>query len=294
MTTFDYRSVDLDNILNNTRPAASSMQKDGSRAFWNAKQESSMILYFVTDPWTRDEDHGWHGWREIFAKEGFAGGIEPPLGLRGIPVDDSQGVEGDPLLALVNPYMTQDSDTPQRPVSTKAGVNIVEIVGEGESAKEYHKVLVLTASRYRKLISTINSWREMNDDFSLIGRRFRLAFEGKGFTEIVSLTPIKDVPPIDLPEPFDIAELLQERRNILLDHIESQSGIDLSDFRDTEEMTVTDPDSEESVEIASVTPTDLYDSMTDSRIKSALVKKGIAVKPRITRAELISLAVENL
>jgi hypothetical protein len=276
-----FRSIGLDNILNNV--GTSPRQSDGKYAFWNLKEGSTTILYFLSDPWN-DPANAWFDWREIYARDGFVGGIQPTGGLRGVPVDDTDGPEGDILLSLVQPYVTQKSTTPVRPVETKVGISIVEIQ-EGE--KEIHKVLVLSAARFRKLMERVKSWQEMDDDFTLVGRRFRLTVEGKGYAEQIILSPIKGAAPIDLPEPFDIPALLEARRATIFDLIHAESGLN----EVVEEKVSVDPPSVYEPQSAYATP---YDGMTAARLKTLLNKAGVSFHPEADREALIKLATQEL
>jgi hypothetical protein len=296
----DFRSVDLDALLA-PKPTMSS-SSDGRYAFWNAKQDASYTFYFVTDPWTKHEDFGWYGWREIFAQNGFVGGItDVPGGLRGVPVDDSHGPDSDPLLALVEPYIPRFGDHPRpiRPVETKVGFNIVQIENTDNGVQESHRILVVSEARYKAIIQIINGWRDVSENFSLLGRKFVLSFP-KMQPPVLQIS--RDSMPIDLPQPYNIPLLLQLRRDQLMDHIEAESGVSFGAARD--DVKFVEPDVAEEVSldgvddfaeiVKEVNLGPSFDDMTDARITQLLKKAGVPVKPGMSRTQLIGLATTNL
>ena len=263
--------------------------------------------------WTAAADHGWWTWREVYAQDGMAGGVELPNGMRSFPVTDQKVVtdedgnrwrqdihptspEYDELLSLVVPYVPRFSSTGKayRPVKDKVGVNIVEVSEDGGL---FPKVLCLTGARGVKLKKALRDYREMVDGFSAIGKRWRLTISGQGATEDLDLRWLKTdpktgepFPPIDLPEPFDIPALLMERRERIRGIVEGHTGIASS-----EPAAVTHGD----VEVLADDPKpvassdELYASMTDNRLKTLLAKNGISVPPKTGREELLSLALEH-
>ena len=303
MTMFDFRSVDLDN-LSSARPSSGGgggYARTGANAFWNAKADTTMTIYFVSDPWTRTFDNGWYGWREVYARNGFVGGILPPKGMFGVPVNDAPDAS-DVLLALVEPYVnTNKSGAPSvlENVETKIGINIVEIVETPDGTRQYQKVLVLGEGRYKKLMSIVSSWRDMNDNFSLTSMRFVLTLTGKGFQEVLSLAPVKGAPPLEGVELLDIPSLLQEKRQLLLDHIQELSGRDLTAYREEAPYVAEEASPEDLVLEA---PPLLIDADTSpdwastpqAKIRALLARKGVSVKPRATHDELVMLAQEHL
>lgn len=308
---YDFNTFEDDVLLDDRSGWAAG--SGGGDNFWNYKAGQTISFYLVTDFWTAREDHGWANWRECFAREGLAGGIELPGGLKGVPVRDFamnadgkrvnipvESPDADPLLTLIAPYVDKKSKRPgpQRPVSDKVGLNIVEVTDEGTL---YHKVLVLTGPRGAKLKRQLQSWREMVDGFSAVGRQFVMTTSGQGASEILTLNVVKDAPPIELPEPIDILAKLQERREAIFAIVESWTGVDTASYvredavAPADEVTSFDPafapapDFVQPV-VADVAP---YESMTDTRLKSLLQKKGIAVKPKTPREELLRLAQEH-
>lgn len=320
---YDFNVIDDDTLLDDSAGWAGG---GGGDNFWNYKAGQKIEFYMVTDFWTARADHGWANWRECFAREGLAGGVELPGGLKGVPVRDFvvnqdgkrvnipiESPEADPLLRLVVPYTDKKSKRPgpQRPVTDKVGLNIVEVADDGTL---YHKVLVLTGPRGAKLKRQLQSWREMVDGFSAVGRRFVLTTSGQGAAEVLSVSVVKDPPPVDIPEPIDILQKLQERREGILALVESWTGVDTSAARDIPEDPVTaqdvtadfDPAFSQGPEldpaftqpvVADLAPTEPtpppYESMTDARLRSLLTKKGHTPPPKTPRAKLLEMAVEH-
>ena len=87
------------------------------------------------------------------------------------------------------------------------GVSVVELDADGPL---YPKVLTMTANRYRKVYETIMLFRAMNPTgFTLMGYPWMFGFTGDtAATEVPVFRPLPDEPPIDLPDPHDIPELL--------------------------------------------------------------------------------------
>lgn len=323
-TDYDFNAFDDDVLLDDSAGWAGG--GGGGDNFWNYKAGQSIEFYMVTDFWTARADHGWANWRECFAREGLAGGVELPGGLKGVPVRDFvmnpdgkrvnipiESPDADPLLKLVVPYVDKKSKRPgpQRPVTDKVGLNIVEVAADGTL---YPKILVLTGPRGAKLKRQLQSWREMVDGFSAVGRRFVMSTSGQGASEVLTLNVVKDAPPIELPEPVDILEKLQERREAIFALVESWTGVDTSAARNATEDALSDPDAvaeydpafapgpviDETftqpvvVDLVPEAPaTPPYESMTDARLRTLLQKKGVAIPPKTPRAKLLEMAVEH-
>jgi hypothetical protein len=327
---YDFDSIDDEVLLAGKDGWASG--GGGGDSFWNfptKKDPGPKTFYFLRDFWTAKEDHAWWNWRECFAREGLAGGIALDGGLKGIPVRDirlnADGLrlnipEGDPeydqLLGMVVPYSDAKfgRNKPERPVSDKVGVNILEVGPNGEL---WHKVMVLSGARGAKVKRQLLSWREMVDGFSVIGRQFVLGFSGSGATELVTLNVVKDAPPPgDAPDIIDIPASLQERRNAIFELVENWTGVATEAFAQadaavTAEATAvgeevgfdpmfstaaapeTGPGFTQPV-MADITPPGAdYSTMTDARIKTLLTKKGVTVPPKTPRGKLIELAQEH-
>lgn len=316
----DFSSTDEDMLLAGSDGYLSGGGGLGGDVFWNAKANSERTVYFVTDPWTKDIDHGWWIWREVYAEQGLAGGIMLPPGLAGFPVRDQEVVpnpngegnlrrdiapgseKADQLLALVTPYMPRNETrrtSPYRPVSDKVGANVVELNDQGYLN---HKVLVFSAARYRKLRAEIDSKADMVEPgtFSLIGHPWLLSISGPGNAEIIRLKPLRDQPPIELPEPIDIPEKLREKRQRIFEIVRTTAKVDTTRYAD-EDAAVPDAPAQADIPAtpdepaapAETTREELYASMTDSRLKTLLTKAGVPVPPKTGRAALIELAVAN-
>lgn len=317
-----YSSVEDELLLADDRGYAPGSGA-GSSNFWGLKKNTTLKVYFVTPgPWTKQLDHGWWNWREIYAEKGLTGVGELPGGLRSFPVRDQETYrdeEGnlrrrdilpsdprfDQLLSLVVPYVSDYGDDkkkarkPSRPVRDVVGVSVVEVAPDGTL---YPKVLTMSANRYRKLHETISSFRAMDpESFTLMGRPWTIGVQGDtSATEIAILRPISGEPPIDLPEPHDIPELLRQRREAVYAYVQSMTGVDTSAFVAGEHAAPAETASAaEEVAVADVLPDGqpsreaLYEFMPVARMKKLLGDKGIPVPPKSTKPELIKLMVDN-
>jgi hypothetical protein len=359
--SYDYSSVDDQFLLAEDRGYVGG-GGGGTDQFWTMKSGELRKVYFTTPgPWSKESDHGWWNWREIFAQQGLTGAGELPFGMRAFPVRDQETYvdsEGnrrrrdisasdphyDQLLALVVPYLNDRDKTagrkPGRPVRDAVGVSVVEVGADGSL---YPKVLTMTANRYRKIYEIISSFRAMNPStFTLMGYPWMFGFTGEAAAETPILRPLPGEKPIDLPDPHDIPELLAAKRAAVFAFIQQATGVDTSSYAQAEvagaaeqaapaepvvDITAADvppweaapapatagdpwatpaapapdapaagagagaPEPEQAPEPPS--REEVYRLMTDTRLKNLITKKGIAVKPRTPREELIALAIEH-
>ena len=340
--SYDYSTVADDFLLGDDRGYAGGGGGGGDN-FWSMKAKTTLTVYFTTPgPWTKDLDHGWWSWREIFAQNGLTGVGDLPPGMKAFPVRDQETYRDaddvlrrrdiapsdpayDQLLALVVPYVN-DRDKERgrkatRPVRDVVGVSVVELAPDGQL---YPKVLTMTANRYRKMHETITSFRAMNPtEFTLMGFPWVFGFTGDtAAVELPILRPLPDQPPIDLPDPHDIPELLQGKRAQVYAFVQQATGVDTSAYSGAETAAVAEatapaeaaavPDApapadgvangqvDEMVPPPPEPPADepvgraeIYGAMTETRLKTLLTKKGVSVRPKTPRDELIRMAVEH-
>lgn len=319
---YDFSGIDDDILLagKETWGPREGGGGDGT-SFWALKANTSRTIYFHTDPWIEtpdgivwDRETGtWFNYRAIYTQEGLAGGIELPGGLKEFAVKDIvivdtpegprrkeiplSGPDADPLLQMVVPFipkMNKNANQPYRPVTDKGAVNVVEI---GENGEEWPKILVMTGPRMAKLKKKLLEYRDMLDgNFTCVGKQWVLSVSGQGASEELELRWVKGAPPIEMPEPFDIRELLTEQRQKVLDIIEADSGIDVSAEKDAEgyaEETVPYDGPDEPGASPQADKAEYYASMTDTRLKSLLTKKGVRVPARANRETLLKLALEH-
>lgn len=312
-TQYDFKKIDLDSWLKQGNTKSTAFPTDGTRAFRAVKMNSHYNVFFFSNPWERVKDlegneMDWQGWQEVFARDGFKGGVQAPEGQKAVPVNDGAGKDNDPLLSMIEPYISEFSTSgePAITVNFVFGVNVVDLTKSpnGDKIYENHRIFVFTPPRIRKLMDKIQAMREYDEKFTLLGRCWRLELEGKGFAEEVNLRPVKDVPMIDMPLMMHIPDLVQQRRDIITSHIEAQTGMPLTgDY--VEELSeealghdIIETDVPEAAEVSSEVELEsqasLYESMTDARLKGLLAKSGISVPPKTTRAGLIELATSSL
>ena len=128
----------------------------------------------------------------------------------------------------------RDKTKATRPVRDVVGVSVVEMDPSGQL---YPKVLTMTANRYRKIYETIMYFRAMNPTgFTLMGMPWMFGFSGEtAATELAVFRPLPDEPPIDLPTPHDIPELLQQRRAAVYAYVQAATGVDTSGYTQAEQ-----------------------------------------------------------
>jgi hypothetical protein len=310
----DFSSVDEDLMLSDNSGYESS---GGGGGFWSLKENSTMTVYFLSDPWTKDVDHGWWIWREVSAWEGLKGDIELPGGYKTFPVRDQKvveingqrrrqdinldGPEGDELLKMVKPYLPRGETKrtmPYRPVKDAIGANIVELSPDGTPYPP--KVIVFTKTRYSKFLEKVNLAKAMTrgGGFTLVGQPWLLQVTGKGMGEAVNLIPLLDQPPLEnVPELIDIPEALRQKRQALYDIIQSSTGISTATYA-AEDADAAEPmeAGEISAPAEPVALTDaeareaLYATWTPARFRTLLKKKGVTVDPAADLDELKELA----
>ena len=314
----DFSSVDEDLMLSDNSGYESS---GGGGGFWALKENSSQTVYFLSDPWTKDVDHGWWIWREVMAWEGLKGDIMLPGGYKTFPVRDQRVVEiagkrkrqdislssddADELLKMVKPYLPRGEtrrSEPYRPVKDAIGACVVEVSPDGTQYPP--KVIVFTKTRYSKLLEQIKTAKQYaGPSFTLVGHPWLLQISGKGMGEVVRLIPLLDQPPIELPEIIDIPEALRQKRQALYDIIQSSTGVETTEYA-AEDVDAAEPmeagEISEPVEpVEPVVLSDaeareaLYATWTPARFRTLLKKKGVTVNPSADIEELKSLARQH-
>ena len=279
------------------KASSGSYEMNGLNAFWALRPNETRHVYFLNDI-GEDAERDWRAWEEIFAKAGFVGGISPGRGMKMVPVITD--IE-DPLLELVQPYKNNDDEEPTRPVSFVKGANVVELV-KGDDGKVYenHRILVFTWPRWKKFLNAVEEKKDVLPGFSLKGQAWAIITEGAKAGETLSLRKLDGAPAIDLPAVADITQLLEDRRQRIFNHIQNESGADLSawsaplteESAAPEDSVITEDVAESLANFADASS--LYASMTDDRLKSTLKRAGIAVNPAWTRDQLIEVAQNSL
>jgi hypothetical protein len=337
-TGYDFSTPDLETLLNEDRFVKA--EGGGDSVFWRHPTTKGpdgeytldpLKLYFVTNYWNYANDHGWFFWREVNAEEGLAGGIKLQWPNSEFPVRDVRDLgngqqqyikdsdpDADELYKLVVPFLPKRTKAkrPFRPVRDKAGINILKVVEKyGEDGKVigtdlYHQVLVMPASRAKKLLTVLKGYREMVPNFDATAYPFTLTVTGKGAGEVVGLTPHKDEPAVELPDPFDIPEHLQAKREEIFAIVTNWTGVDTAKYQAADpwkDGNVADapafaqpegqyvdelaPSSDAAPQAPERPP---YESMPPARLKTLLMKAGIAIPPKATREQLVELAIASL
>jgi hypothetical protein len=297
----DYNSMDEDLLLAGLEGYAKT-ESATYRPIWRLKQGTT-IVRFLTDKETMNEDHGWHIFREVAAFDGLKGGFQLPGNIKEFPVFDQITVTDpetgerkrqyaprghDPLLEMVAPSSKFPPADGRVKGQDKVAVNILNEEGK-------HVVLKMSGARARELFTAFNLYKDMDPNFSCTAYPWRLTVSGTGVNTTLSVKPIKDEPPVNLPEPYDLVEFFAEIRQEVEQYVLGLSNNTI----DEDEIAIFDNNAADSFEEAVIesvneeTLRDKFNSVSDVRLKTLLTKAGVTVPPRSTRSTLIELAVAN-
>lgn len=275
-------------------------QKDNStfRPIYRLERGTT-IVRFLTDKETMGTDHGWHIYREVAAFDGLRGGFQLPSGLKEFPVNDQIIVEDpetgekrrqyaprgtDPLLELVVPSLRFPPADGRVKGQDKVAVNVLTEEGR-------HIILKMSSARAKDLFRTFNNYREMDENFSCTQYPWALTVRGEGLNTTLTVKPIKNEPPVELPEPYDLVEVFASIRSEVEDYVRSLSDTHVEVVAE-EEHDIVDA-YEEAVTEAEPTDEDKYASLSDVRLKTLLTKANVSIPPRSTRSALIALATAH-
>lgn len=295
----DYTPIDEDLLLAGLDGYSRSKSVTYRPITW--LERGTTIVRFVTDKETMNEDHGWLIYREVAAFDGLKGGFDLPTHLRTFPVYDQiveidpetgkrtrrNGPRGtDPLLDLVAPSVKFPPADGIVRGSDKVAVNIITEDGQ-------HKVLRLSGPRAKELFNAFNLYKEMDPNFTCTAFPWQLTLSGTGASTTLNVKPLRDEPPINLPEPYDLVEMFGEIRKEVEDFVDnlssSQESVVVEDDyadADTFEETVAAIDVNEDLRSK-------YSAVSPVRLKTLLTKAGVSIPPRSTHASLIELAIAH-
>lgn len=279
----------------------SQPQKDNStfRPIYRLERGTT-IVRFLTDKETMSVDHGWHIYREVAAFEGLRGGFQLPGGLKEFPVNDQIIVEDpdtgekrrqyaprgtDPLLELVVPSLRFPPADGRVKGQDKVAVNVLTEEGR-------HIILKMSSARAKDLFRAFNNYREMDENFSCTQYPWALTVRGEGLNTTLTVKPIKNEAPVELPEPFDLVEVFASIRSEVEDYVRSLSDAHVEVVTAEEEHDVVDA-YEEAVVEAEPTEEDKYAAISDIRLKTLLTSAKVSIPPRSTRSALIALAIAH-
>lgn len=302
-----YTSLDDDLILGGVESYARTGGGGSGRRIYRLK--GSMTVRFLTDPWTRNQDHGWHFYREVAAFDGLRGGFQLPNGLKEFPVNDQitftdpdtgqtkrqyapRGT--DPILELVVPSSMYPPADGRVKGQDKVAINVLNEEGE-------HIVLKLSGARGADLLRTMLTFREMDEKFTCTTYPWTLTIQGSGAASTLSVKPHKNEAPVELPDPIDLVEMFGDIRREVEEYVDGLRGGGADTVED--ELVDSDEESWASVDqfeeaVASaeaiVEPRDKFSAMSDVRIKTLLTKAGVKIPAKSTRSALIELASTHL
>lgn len=264
-------------------------------------KQGTTVFRFVTDPWTRNEDNGWLFYREVSAFDGLRGGFPLPNGLKEFPVNDqvtivtpegekrrTNGPRGqDPLLELVAPSTKFPPADGRAKGADKLAVNVIDSEGN-------HIILKMSGARGADLLRAFNGYRDLSDDFTVTRFPWQLTLSGAGASTTLSVKPLKNEPPVELPEPFDLRVVMDNIRAQVEEYVNSLRGdSDEQAVAADDDLTVDDFEAQVSHADDNLEQRQKYAQLTDARLKALLSKNGITVPPRSTRPALIELAVAH-
>lgn len=257
------------------------------------KSNERRKVYFVTDPWTAKNDRSWMSYRAVAAFEGLRGGYQLPNGCKEFPVFDQVIVEGadgkryrqgaaDPILALVAPSVKYPPKNGKVSGTDKYAVNVIDEEGN-------HIILTMSAKRGTELVNQLKNFRELDENFTATKYPFLLEITGGTGSYSLTCKPLPKEPPIELPEPYNIEEIMVSIRQQVEDFVASLTGgstreddvVDEDEVVDSFEETVSSEQAD-------------YATMSAIRLKSLLSQSGVQVPPRATHSALVELANAHL
>ena len=298
----EFKSLSTDLFLSGLDAYVSN--KGGSGTPIYPLKQGSTVYYFFSNPWDVEADASdWLLYREVAAFDGLRGGFDMPNGLKEFPINDTLEVDvegekkfrrlswknSDPLLPLVAPSSRYPTDDGGPTRSWKLAINVIDSDGN-------HIILKLANKRAFSLLEKLNDARAMNDGFSCVGNAWQITTTGSGFDSGVSIKPLKDEPPVDLPEPYNIGEIMSGIRDQVEAYVETLRGGAAQQQEDDFAAEDAIADAFEAAAVQAESELDSrtkYAEMTDARLKVLLSKAGVTVPPRSTRPALIELAVAN-
>lgn len=296
----DYTPMDEDLLLAGLDGYAKS-ESSTYRPIYRLSKGTT-IVRFLTDKETMNEDHGWYIYREVAAFDGLKGGFELPSGIKEFPVNDQiietnpetgerkrrKGPRGtDPLFELVAPSSMYPPADGVVKASDKVAVNILNEEGK-------HVILKMSGARAKELFTAFNLYTEMDPDFTCTAFPWQLTVSGTGVNTTLSVKPLRNEPPVDLPEPYDLVEVFGSIRKEVEDYVNGLSSNTQDELVDADEYAVSESfeetvaaiDVEEDVRMK-------YSAVSPVRLKTLLTKAGVTIPPRSTHATLIELAVAH-
>jgi hypothetical protein len=297
----DYTPMDEDLLLAGLDGYTKS-ESTTYRPIWRLAKGTT-IVRFLTDKDTMNEDHGWFIFREVAAFDGLKGGFELPNGIKEFPVNDQvivtdpetgerkrhKGPRGtDPLFELVAPSSKYPPADGVVKAADKVAVNVLNEEGK-------HIILKMSGARAKELFTAFNLYSDMDPNFTCTAYPWQLTVSGTGVNTSLSVKPLRDEPPVDLPEPYDLVEVFNGIREEVEAYVNGLSGnsqqdelVDEDSYAMTEtfEETVAAIEIEEDIRMK-------YSAVSPVRLKTLLTKANVAIPPRSTHATLIELAVAH-
>ena len=282
---------------------------------YNLPNGRTIRVRFITDPSTMDADHGWCVYREVNAWNGLIGDIKMPNGLKEFPVDDFDIVEPFPgeLRKVRKKDLYQMRVKPSRfdmedgrnfaSASTKI---ITSVVFEGGSLEKEDKwnppvgqvILLKWGKRAFDLLeSKLEDRRDEDPNFTLAGTVWEILVEGTGINSKLSMSRVKNPEPMDLPDPLDTVDYVNNIRRQAEKFIDSLDGAAESyvveDTVVESEEDVTNAYEANRANIAAAAQIE-WENVSLARIRAKLKEQGVFTGPKPTRDELIALAKEHL
>ncbi|CAB4194586.1 hypothetical protein UFOVP1264_41 [uncultured Caudovirales phage] len=322
----DYSAIPMDLFMAGSEAFVKTENAGGSKFFPIyplGGKNNRMVVRFLTDGWdeAQNDGHDWFVFREVWTTDGLRSGHEMPQGLQTFPVFDMKVVEDsvtgkrgltygpkgtDPYLDLVNPSkkfpaMRQDGSViPYAKPATQMIINVINEEGE-------HIILKLTKPKAEELVEYFKNQAVQADvdgrEFTAIRGAYELTLTGKAPQTKLNVKPLKSEP-IELPEPYDLKDIIHTLRKRAESFIDNALGLGSSDEGTVQEdvivddyETVTPTDSyEEAVQIAeAITPSaDKYQHMSAVRIKRLLADAGVPIPARATPDMLREIAANTL
>jgi hypothetical protein len=134
----------------------------------------------------------------------------------------------------------------------------------------------------------------MDPSFTCTAYPWQLTVSGTGVNTTLSVKPLRDEPPVDLPEPYDLVEVFNGIRQEVEDYVNGLSDNPQDELADEDDYVIADTFEEKiaAIEIEEDVRTK-YSAVSPGRLKTLLTKAGVQIPPRSSHATLIELAVAH-
>ncbi len=296
-----------------------------SNTFQNLRPGNPVTVRFLSDPDECDPAEDWTKWREVFANEGFVGGIPPCPGLYAFPVFDTEEYEdedgdikvralprgSDLILDACNPTQMDKKNGRSRANARYVGaINCVYLAGNFQKDKDKEKynpkenehiLLKLSGLKMEQLIDLIHDRKEEHGEFDPLAA-WKISITGEGTSQMITLKKVQGYDPIEPDEIPDIRNI-EETISAMRDDIEAYYNEKVEGGATSPEHEGDDDEDEEEKPPAKPKSTAKkvekdeepdYTTMPAVKLKALLDDAGVEYPRTANAAALRKLAIANL